>query len=168
MDHRNNAPPKPKPESPSTQQRLVGLLQRILLGERRKDVNVPMKAVLSPAMVRNGGAAAGGARPMMTFQGALPPVIVSKVQGARPPLVLPGGPQRSDNPRLPNVLDPYSASIIGGGSVLGMPGTKASISESEKAQLERFLFGPGENMAPRSFSSEVVQFLRYDKFRIYF
>lgn len=159
LNNRNSPrplPPNVRPES--TQQRLAGFLQRFLMGEtRRKDVS-GNGLVLSPT---RGHTPAPIPRPIMTFQGPLPPIIAAKVQSASRPASLPGGPSRSDNTKMSNaVLDPYSASIIGGGSLLGLPGTKTGISEADKAQLERFLFGPGEYMAPRSFSSSVLDFLR--------
>lgn len=105
-----------------------------------------------------GGFSPAVPRPIMTFQGPLPPVIASKVNSATRP-----SPQRSDNPLRGTPLDQFSASLIGGGSLLGLSGGSkmASISDAERAQLERFLFGPGDgSMAPRTFSSGIIEFMR--------
>jgi hypothetical protein len=147
-------------------QGLTGLLQRFLGGggDRRKDLNrpqtdkksdVPHAIHKGPPPVSINGKADLPFPP--NFQGPLPPIIVSKVQAATRPNF--DGVRRSERPlKNPSVLDPFSASIIKGGSVLGTAG-KPVITDAERAQLERFLFGPSEQYTPRSFTSESL--LRY-------
>lgn len=150
------------------QQGLTGLLQRFLGGGDRRKENTP--EIIFPANVvnRNPSRTSVNAKsdlpspPHITFQGPLPPIIATKVQSATRPVL--DGLRRSDRPLMNlNVLDPFSASIIGGGHVLGLPNTpvKAVFSDAEKAQLERFLFGPAEHHTPRSFSS--ASFIRLTK-----
>lgn len=142
-------------------QGLTGILQRFLgnSGDRRKDVRGQQQQT-SPSRNSNND---DYPRPVMTFQGPLPPVIATKLNSANKPNF--GGLHRSDNVERPNpnVLDSYSASIINGGSLLGLPGgpAKSGITDAERAQLERFLFGPGEYFSPRGFiSSETTDFAR--------
>lgn len=150
------SPPQSRP-----QQGLTGLLQRFLgVGDRRKENHnapeiiippIPPRHVLRPAL---NGRAELPSQPQISFQGPLPPIIASKIQAAQRPNF--EGLRRSDQPmKQPNVLDQFSASIIGGGPVMGLPGTPAKtvISDAERAQLERFLFGPAEHYTPRSFPS---------------
>lgn len=166
LRNRNN----PAQNRPSSQphskpsQGLTGLLQRFLGngGDRRKDgtrqqfdskSDVAHAVHKAPPPVAINGKADSPFPPEVSFQGSLPPIIVSKVQTATRPNF--DGVRRSERPlnKKLHVLDPFSASIIGGGSVLGTAG-KPVISDAERAQLERFLFGPSEQYTPRSFSSE--------------
>ena len=140
-------------------QGLTGILQRFLgVGDRRKDIRG--QGQQQPSRHSD---SSEYPKPVMTFQGPLPPVI-AKVHSASQPNF--GDLHRSDNVARPNVLDSYSASLINGGSLMGVPGgpyySKAGITDSEKAQLERFLFGPGEYFSPRGFgiSSETTDYAR--------
>lgn len=157
---------RPAPPQSRPQQGLTGLLQRFLgVGDRRKENNSP-EIIFPPGIINRGPprspANAKDLPPVShgTFQGQLPPIIASKIQSATRPNL--DGLRRSDRPLMnvnPNVLDQFSASIIGGGPVLGLPGTpaKAVISEAERAQLERFLFGPAEHYTPRSFPGSFLR-----------
>lgn len=163
LKNRNVHPGFNRPSGPQSkpQQRLTGLFQRFLGGDRRKEngpeiifptnimSKIPARTPIAKSDFQN--------PPHITFQGPLPPIIATKVQSATKPVL--DGLRRSDRPLgNPNVLDPFSASIIGGGPVLGLPNTpvKAVFSDAEKAKLERFLFGPAEHHTPRSFSSGSV------------
>lgn len=143
-------------------QGFTGILQRFLgVGDRRKD----LRGQGQQQQPSRNSDSSEYPKPVMTFQGPLPPVIASKVQSASQPNF--GDLHRSDNKMRPNVLDSYSASLINGGSLMGVPGgphySKAGITDVEKAQLERFLFGPGEYFSPRGFgiSSEITDYSRY-------
>lgn len=158
---RNVNPVINRPQSPQQtrpQQGLTGLLQRFLGGgERRKESSTP-EIIFPPGLLNRTPPrpppSAKADSPHVTFQGQLPPIIATKVQSASRPVF--DGLRRSDRPLMnPNVLDQFSASIIGGKPVMGLPGIppKAVISDAERAQLERFLFGPAEHYTPRSFSA---------------
>lgn len=151
----SNRPPPAQPLQSRPQQGLTGLLQRILgVGDRRKE-NSPVEIILPHRPPPRAPVSAKADSPLVTFQGPLPPIIASKIQSAQRPLI--DGNRRSDKPS-PNVLDQFSASIIKGGPVLGLPGSpvKAVISDAEKSQLERFLFGPAEHYTPRSFPAGYI------------
>ena len=152
--NRPASPPHSKPQHAG----LTGLLQRFLGGgDRRKEsapeiILPPIPPRLRPAL--NGRGDSPSQQPAISFQGPLPPIIATKIQSAQRPNI--EGLRRSDQPmKPPNVLDQFSASIIGGGPVMGLPGAPAKtvISDAERAQLERFLFGPAEHYTPRSFPS---------------
>ena len=150
-----NVPPPQQKQQQSERLTRFQLLQRFLQGDRRQsEASAPGSESNSLVHRRYPGPVDAFAtpRPIMMFQGPLPPVITSKIASVS---------RREDKQykiRHTDILDPVSASIVGGGSILGIPAQTPD--SDERNQMQRMLFGSNQSLRPRSSSSGWSQFFR--------